>query len=295
MILNNHLADRRLSVYMEAHSPLSARIVEEAGFEGVWASGFALSTLLAKRDANEVSWSVLADLAGDIASAVQIPVLFDGDNAYADANIARELAMRLARHGVAGMAIEDKTFPKSNSFRSNDDDLMPASRFAQLLAAVCQRMAGRDFAVIARTEALVLGRPAAEALSRCRLYAEAGADAVIVHSVRSDGKDLLEVLDGLDCQCPIIAIPTAYHGIGLESLADRGVTMVIWANHLVRASIAAMRSTARSIRENGGVAQLGTSICDMDDVFQMMDYSELHGLRTGREGDPDLSLGVRDS
>lgn len=279
MILKNHLTDRRLSIYMEAHSPLSARIVEEAGFEGIWASGFTLSTLLAKRDANEVSWSVLADLAGDIAAAVKIPVLFDGDNAYAEPNIARELAMRLARLGVAGMAIEDKAFPKSNSFKRCSDELIPAERFAQLIAAVRQHMTGRDFAVIARTEALVLGRPVSEALARCRLYAEAGADAVIVHSVQSDGKDLLEVLDSWDRHCPVIAIPTAYHGMGLRPLVDHGVTIVIWANHLMRSSITAMTETARSIRKNSGVEQLGTSICEMEYIFDMMNYSELHSVR----------------
>jgi phosphoenolpyruvate phosphomutase len=289
MVLNDHLAGGGLSVYLEAHSPLSARIVEEAGFDGIWASGFALSTLLAKRDANEVSWSVLADLAGDIASAVRIPVLFDGDNAYADPNIARELAMRLARRGVAGMAIEDKVFPKSNSFQNGADELMPSNRFARLIASARDHIRDRDFAIIARTEALVLGQSVAEALSRCNLYAQAGAHAVIVHSVRTDGADVLEVLDGWEQNCPIIAIPTAYHTIGLQALADRGVSIAIWANHLMRSSIAAMRSTARSIRENSGVLQLGDSICDMEEVFEMMNYAELSELRAGRKGDPDRS------
>ncbi len=101
---------------MEAHNGLSARIVEEAGFEGIWASGLTMSASFGLRDNNELSWSQVVDHVAFMVEATSIPILLDGDTGYGNFNSMRRLVRKLEQVGVAGVTIEDKLFPKTNSF-----------------------------------------------------------------------------------------------------------------------------------------------------------------------------------
>src|SRR5262245_4656062 len=103
-----------LAFLMEAHDGLSARIVEEAGFQGIWASGLTISASFGLRDNNELSWSQMVDHVSFMADASRLPVLADGDTGYGNFNNARRLVAKLERAGAAGVVIEDKVFPKSN-------------------------------------------------------------------------------------------------------------------------------------------------------------------------------------
>ncbi len=105
-----------IAFLMEAHSGLSARIVEEAGFEGVWGSGLTISAAFGVRDNNELSWSQGVDHVAFMAEATSIPLLLDGDTGYGNFNNMRRLVRKLEQVGVAGVTIEDKLFPKTNSF-----------------------------------------------------------------------------------------------------------------------------------------------------------------------------------
>jgi phosphoenolpyruvate phosphomutase len=112
-----HLVTRsELAFLMEAHSGVSARIVEEAGFEGVWGSGLTISAAFGVRDNNELSWSQVVDHVAFMAEATSIPLLLDGDTGYGNFNNMRRLVRKLEQIGVAGVTIEDKLFPKTNSF-----------------------------------------------------------------------------------------------------------------------------------------------------------------------------------
>ena len=114
------LASPELEFIMEAHNGLSARIVEEAGFAGIWASGLALSAQFGVRDNNEASWTQVLDMSEFMADATSIPILLDGDTGYGNFNSVRRLVRKLEQRGVAGVCIEDKEFPKTNSFIDGD-------------------------------------------------------------------------------------------------------------------------------------------------------------------------------
>ena len=104
---------------MEAHNGLSAKIVEEAGFKGIWGSGLSISAQLGVRDSNEASWTQVLEVLEFMSDNTSIPILLDADTGYGNFNNARRLVRKLEQRGVAGACIEDKLFPKTNSLLDN--------------------------------------------------------------------------------------------------------------------------------------------------------------------------------
>ena len=116
--LRSMLGSSGLEFIMEAHNGLSARIVEEAGFKGIWASGLSMSASLGVRDNNEASWTQVLETLEFMSDATAIPILVDGDTGYGNFNNARRLVRKLEQRGIGGVCVEDKLFPKTNSFIS---------------------------------------------------------------------------------------------------------------------------------------------------------------------------------
>src|SRR5687768_9288073 len=105
-----------LAFACEAHNALSGRIVEEAGFQAIWASGLSISAALGVRDSNEASWTQVLEVLEFMADATTIPILVDGDTGYGNFNNMRRAVQKLIQRGIGGICIEDKLFPKTNSF-----------------------------------------------------------------------------------------------------------------------------------------------------------------------------------
>src|SRR5229473_1709524 len=105
-----------MTFLMEAHSGLSAKIVEEAGFRGIWASGLSISASLGLRDSNEASWTQVLEILEYMVDATSLPILVDGDTGHGNFNNVRRFVRKLGERGVGGVCIEDKLFPKANSF-----------------------------------------------------------------------------------------------------------------------------------------------------------------------------------
>src|ERR1051326_6408316 len=104
-----------IAFLMEAHSGISARIVEEASFEGIWGSGLTISAGFGVRDNNGLSWSQVTDHVAFKADAASNPLLLDGDTGYGNFNNKRRLVRKLEQAGVAGVTIEAKVFRKTTS------------------------------------------------------------------------------------------------------------------------------------------------------------------------------------
>src|SRR5688572_3082973 len=117
--LRAQLADPSLHLFAGVHDALSARIAEEAGFSGLWASGLGISAQLGLRDANEHSWTQVVEVVDHMAEATHVPILVDGDTGWGDFNNVRRFVSKLEARGAAGVCIEDKVFPKRNSFHVN--------------------------------------------------------------------------------------------------------------------------------------------------------------------------------
>ncbi|CAG2061606.1 unnamed protein product, partial [Timema podura] len=161
--LKNLLNSPQLTFLMEAHSGLSARIVQEtegplfdgmSGFSGIWASGLGISAQLGVRDSNEASWTQVLEVVEFMADATNIPILLDADTGYGNFNNARRLIRKLEDRGVAGCCIEDKCFPKTNSLLDGrQQPLADVEEFALKIKACKDHQRDPDFCVVARVEA----------------------------------------------------------------------------------------------------------------------------------------------
>lgn len=260
---------------MEAHSGLSAKIVEEAGFAGVWASGLSISAMLGLRDNNEASWTQVLDVLEFMADATSLPILVDGDTGYGNFNNVRRLVRKLGERGIAGVCLEDKLFPKTNSFIGERQPLADIEEFCGRLRAGKDAQTDSDFCVVARTEALISGHPMEEALRRAAAYHEAGADAVLIHSKKKDAGEILGFMERWDNRCPVVIVPTMYYATPTETFRAAGISMIIWANHLVRSSITAMRETARTIAETQSLMEIEDRVTSVRDIFALTGNDEL--------------------
>lgn len=126
--LKNLIHSQHLEFLMEAHNGLSATIVEEAGFKGIWASGLSISASLGVRDNNEASWTQVLDVLEFMSDATSIPILLDGDTGYGNFNNARRLVKKLEQRSIAGVCIEDKLFPKRTRLLTAKPNRLPMSR-----------------------------------------------------------------------------------------------------------------------------------------------------------------------
>lgn len=260
---------------MEAHNALSARIVEEAGFPAIWASGLSISAALGVRDSNEASWTQVLEVLEFMADATSVPILVDGDTGYGNFNNFRRLVRKLEQRGIGGVCIEDKLFPKTNSFLGDDQDLADIEEFCGKIKAGKDSQSDPDFVVVARIEALVANRGLDEALTRAHAFHGAGADALVIHSKQSSADEVLAFCRAWDNRCPVILIPTKYHKTPTEAFEAAGVAAVIWANHNMRASIAAMRETSRTIFRTRSLVGIEERVTPLADVFELTGNAEL--------------------
>ena len=264
-----------LSFIMEAHNGLSAKIVEEAGFEGIWASGLSMSAALGVRDSNEASWTQVLEMLEFMADATGIPILVDGDTGYGNFNNVRRLVRKLCQRGIAGVCIEDKLFPKTNSFIGENQPLADVDEFCGRIKAGKDSQSDDDFQLVARVEALIAGWGMDEALRRAEAYHAAGADAVLIHSKKESADEITGFCASWGGRAPVVIVPTMYHRTPTQAFRDAGVSMVIWANHNMRAAVSAMRQVSRAIRASESLSGVEGEIAPVREVFELTGQAEL--------------------
>ena len=260
---------------LEAHNGLSAKIVEEAGFAGIWGSGLAISASMGVRDSNEASWTQVLDVAEQMSDATSIPVMLDADTGYGNFNNVRRLVRKLEQRGVAAACIEDKLFPKTNSFLGERQVLAEVDEFVGKIKAAKDTQSDPDFCVVARVEALIAGWGLDEELRRAEAYCDAGADAVLIHSKKNTAEEILAFMAAWGNRAPVVIVPTMYYATPTEEFEKAGVSLVIWANHLVRASVAAMQATARQIHEDRSLQSVEPEVVPVKEIFRLQDVREL--------------------
>ena len=264
-----------LSFIMEAHNGLSGKIVEEAGFEGIWASGLSMSAALGVRDNNEASWTQVLEMLDFMADATTIPILVDGDTGYGNFNNVRRLVRKLCQRGIAGVCIEDKLFPKTNSFIGENQPLADVDEFCGRIKAGKDNQSDDDFQIVARVEALIAGWGLDEALRRAEAYHRAGADAILIHSKKETADEITGFCDSWGGRAPVVIVPTMYHRTPTQAFRDAGVSMVIWANHNMRAAVSAMRRVSEAIRQSESLTAVEEEIAPVREVFALTGQAEL--------------------
>lgn len=255
---------------------MSAKVAEEAGFKGIWGSGLSISAALGVRDNNEASWTQVLEVLEFMSDATRVPILLDGDTGYGNFNSMRRLVRKLEQREVAGVCIEDKLFPKTNSFiKGSAQPLADIDEFAGKIKAGKDAQKDDAFVIVARVEAFIAGWGLAEALKRAEAYRQAGADAILMHSALRNPSEVLAFQKEWGNRLPVIIVPTKYYSTPTEVFRDAGFSMVIWANHLMRASIAAMQGTAERIFKDQNLLEVEDRVAPVKEVFRIQGAEEL--------------------
>ena len=270
--LRSLLAARRAVVAPGAYDALTARLVEEAGFPVVFLSGAGVSySRLCRPDIGLVTLSEMADKVAELSSAVDIPVIADGDNGHGNAvNLMRAVEL-FERAGASAIQLEDQTFPKRCGHLEGKRLISVAEMVGKIRAARAAR-SSEEFLIIARTDARsVLGLDAA--LDRARHYADAGADILFVESPTS--RDELERIGRELAGKPLVA--NMVEGgktpmLSRDELSELGFALVLFPNALTRSFVAAGR------RVLGELASTGTTVGVSDAMVTFQDIGELTGL-----------------
>ncbi|MBT4426814.1 MAG: phosphoenolpyruvate mutase [Rhodospirillaceae bacterium] len=274
-MLKHALEKAELAFIMEAHNGLSAKVVEEAGFEGIWASGLSMSAALGVRDNNEASWTQVLEQLEFMADATTIPILVDGDTGYGNFNNVRRLVKKLCQRGIAGVCIEDKLFPKTNSFIGEGQPLADMEEFSGRIKAGKDSQDDADFQLIARVEALISGWGMDEALRRAEAYHAAGADGILIHSKKADADEILAFSKEWAGRAPLVIVPTMYYATPTDAFRQADISLVIWANHNLRAALSAMRDTSRRIMEEQSLTSVEGAVASVKEVFNIVGQGEL--------------------
>ncbi len=270
------LASDELEFLIEAHNGISARIGEEAGFKGIWAGGLCMSAQFGVRDSNEASWTQVLEMLEFMADATRLPILLDGDTGYGNFNNVRRLVRKLEQRGVAAVCIEDKLYPKTNSFIDGDkQQLADVDEFCSRIKAGKDAQSDDDFAIITRVEAFIAGWGLGEALRRAEAYHAAGADGILIHSALARPGEVLAFKKAWGDRCPVVIVPTKYYATPTDVFREAGFSLAIWANHLLRAAVVAMQDAARTIAREQSLQSVEDRIAPVRELFRLQGASEL--------------------
>ena len=204
------------------------------------------------------------------------PIMLDGDTGYGDFNNFRRLVKKLCQRDIAAVCIEDKIFPKTNSLIDGENQtLADIDEFCGKIKAGKDSQSDEDFSIIARVEALIAGWGMDEALRRAEAYHAAGADGILIHSRKASADEILAFAKEWGERGPLVIVPTAYYATPTEVFRAAKISLVIWANHNLRASLDAMRDVSRRIHEEQSLAGIEGRVAKLKDVFGIVGNSEL--------------------
>jgi phosphoenolpyruvate phosphomutase len=254
-----------------AANAVAARVAVETGFDALWVSGLEVSTALGLPDENVLGPRDLADTVLALTRTAALPVIVDIDNAGGTPATARRFASDLTRTGAAALCLEDSAYPKVNSFALHRGQALARIETVTEQLSAMRDVAGNQVALIARTEALICGASLAEAVERATAYAACGADAVLIHSKDPTGQQTLATATAWTGTVPLVTVPTAFTHLTPDELGAAGFALIIYANQLSRAALAAMRRVAASFETTGSFTADGTPLSDVADLLQIAD------------------------
>jgi 2-methylisocitrate lyase-like PEP mutase family enzyme len=271
--LRSLFSSGKIVVAPGAYDGLSARLVEQAGFPAVYASGGAIARSTGVPDLGLISPSDIVDRLSGMVEVVEVPIIADADTGYGNALNAQRAAREFERAGVAAFHIEDQTFPKKCG-HYDDKTIIPVDEMVQKLKAVRDALHDPDFVIIARTDAIAVEGFSA-AIDRAMAYIAAGADMMFIEAPTSEaeiadigkrvpGWKLINMFQG--GKTPLIPVPR---------LQQLGFQLVIIPSDAQRAAIWAMQRVLGCIARDGSSAAMTgqmTSFADRETIIGTQAY-----------------------
>ncbi|PJD91622.1 MAG: phosphoenolpyruvate phosphomutase [Legionella sp.] len=269
ILLRETLANNKIIRLAGAHNGLSARLAQMAGFDAIWASGFEIASSYCVPDANILSMSECLQIADMINKTVDIPVIADCDSGFGDINNVIHLVKSYEDRGIAAICIEDKHFPKINSFVNSGQNLVSIEDFSAKLIAANAAKKNDSFMIIARIEALIAGAGMDEALKRAVAYEKSGADALLIHSKQQKPDEIFNFMRLYKGSLPVFIVPTTYYGTKVTDFIDATIKGVIYANQGIRASVTAVKKTFKNIITQETTAFIEADIATVGELFDL--------------------------
>ena len=283
--LVNLLEKKEIVKVCGAYDAMSAKLVELNGFDAIWAGSFAISAIHNVPDASILTMTEFFNAASNMAQTCEIPVIADCDTGYGDANNVRHMVKKYENAGIAGICMEDKTFPKSNSLlKDGDNQLLSEKDFVAKILAANEAKQNKSFTIIARIEALISGIGMEEALKRAYAYEKAGADLILIHSKKISPDEIFEFSKSWNGSVPLVAIPTTYYSVKIDELIDHKIKMVIYANQTLRAVHLSLSRLLQKMRDANNMNEIQDQMSSMEDIFQLQEMYDMKSQEKTIEG-----------
>ena len=281
--LKKVLEMKGLITAMEAHDGLTGLIVENTvvhqdggahQFDAMWVSSLCDSTAKGKPDIELVDMTSRFRTIEDITEVTTKPIIFDGDTGGKTEHFVYTVRS-LERLGVSMVIIEDKTGLKKNSLFGTEVVQTQDSieNFSAKIRAGKKAQRTKEFMICARIESLILEQGMEDALARAFAFAEAGADAIMIHSRKKDPSEIQEFIEKFrakDRTTPIVLVPTSFNSVTEEEWKERGANIIIYANQLMRAEVPAMQKAAEMILEHHRAEECDAMLMPFKDIIRLI-------------------------
>ena len=282
--LNRILKTKKFVRAMEAHNGLSGLIVENShilneygfkkSFDAMWMSSLTDSTSRGMPDIEAVDISSRLSTLNEICQVTTKPIIFDADTGGEPEHLYYTLKS-LQSLGVSAAIIEDKTGLKRNSLFGNEvpQEQESIDKFSNKINFAKKSIISDEFLLIARIESLILEKGLNDALVRANEYISAGADGIMIHSRSKDSTEIISFCADFrqtHSEIPLVVVPTTFNIITEEELAQSGVNIVIYANHLLRSAYPAMKEVAESILKNSRSYEIEGKLYPIKDILRLI-------------------------
>tara|TARA_B100000378_G_scaffold130549_1_gene105624 strand:+ start:696 stop:1592 length:897 start_codon:yes stop_codon:yes gene_type:complete len=271
-ILRKDLESKSILKVGGAFDAMSAKLVEINGFDAIWAGSFAISATHALPDASILTMTEFLYSASNMETACNIPIIADCDTGFGGPSNVSHMVKKYEKSGIAAICIEDKTFPKKNSFLENSkQELLSEKEFVAKIIAAKEAKENPNFMLIARTEALISGMGIKEAIKRANAYEKAGADAILIHSKQNTPDEIFEFSESWGGTLPLVVVPTSYPTVRLDELISHRIKMIIYANQTLRVTHAIISKLLKQLKNSASISDISEDMSSMKEIFQLQE------------------------
>ena len=271
-ILRKDLKSKSILKVGGAFDAMSAKLVEINGFDAIWAGGFAISATHALPDASILTMTEFLNVASNMEEACNIPIIADCDTGFGGPSNVSHMVKKYEKSGIAAICIEDKTFPKQNSFlEDSKQELLPEKEFVAKIIAAKEAQENPNFMLIARTEALISGMGMKEAIKRANAYEKAGADAILIHSKQNSPEEVFEFSESWGGTLPLVVVPTSFPTVKIDELIFHKIKMIIYANQTLRATHAIISKVLEQLKNSTSINDISVDMTSMQEIFQLQE------------------------
>jgi phosphoenolpyruvate phosphomutase len=261
-----------------ASNAMIAKLAENAGFDGVWLSSFEMHAWNRFPDASILNVADYADAIGKIADRINVPILVDADEGGPSAINTIRMAREYSKAGAWGICIEDNPSPKRCSFYGMKKELEKTSVTVGKIKAALEKNNKDGFAVVARTEALIQGRGIDVAIERAKAYTYAGCDGFLIHNKNNTPDEVMRFCDRYykeNLTTPLVIVPTTYNQMTVDQMRNCGVSLAIYANYSIRATVKVLEKMFQSVIDSETLSAGNDFVVPMTTIFDLIAVDEM--------------------